>query len=238
MTQWLFGKWTVFDLPVSSSLLPVIIGLAAGIALVIVFSTSVSGLDLIRKGIRPEDSSVTRTSTASADSGRTTSLYEIEQQEIPIREPSVELISANARLQAVEELDGVVAQYYADFSPCPFDKGSATLMREGTVSVMIYALNSPVKDSGEYQAKELEFYTSIPENPAEIKAVEVNGYKRMGWEPCEIKSAVRLDGQVFDSKQYRDARGVKFHNEADYTAYFVQADGPLSEILELARSVQ
>lgn len=195
-----------------------------------------SGLYLNQNEVLYSDSSSTLIGYDSDDNGCKTNLSQIEQQEIPIREPNVELISANARLQAIEELDGVVMLYYADFSLCPFDKGYATLMREGAVSVMIYAPDSPVKDSGEYQADELEFYISIPENPAEIKAVE-NGYKGIGWEPFENRSVVRLVGQVFDSKQYRDAGGVKFYNEADHAAYFVQADRPLIEILEIARSI-
>ncbi len=103
-------------------------------------------------------------------------------------------ISDNAALQTIDDHDDLIILYYADFSMCPFDQGRDDMIERGAIVVTIFTPDEALKDSSEFQEKDFTYFTSIPDNQANIERIEVNGYKGIGWEPYRSASIIRLDG--------------------------------------------
>lgn len=183
------------------------------------------------QGSQPADSSVTSGCLA-------TDLAEIGQEyNFPIRQPNLSLIADKAALQGIDAFRDVIVLYYADFSICPFDRSADLMMNDGLVMLTIYTLDKKIKDGSDFQDQQYSFYTSIPNNAANIQKIEVNGYKGIGWEPYDGHSVVRLQGEVIESTPAHGPGGVKFYSEGDKLAYYISADKPLNEILKIAESI-
>jgi hypothetical protein len=202
-----------------------IIGIAAAIS-VVSFALAAAMLQIGQPGV------------AAPDSCLPTSLDAIPAKDFPIREPSMEALSPNVSIKAIDENKDLVKLYYADFDMCPFDETPEAMIQKGAVVLTIFKPQVASKDSSDFQQQELDYYTTNPEIIAKVQPIEVNSYKGVGWEPYEGKSVMRLDGEEIESNPVSEPGVVRFYNEQDGTIYFLAANRPLDGILEIARSIQ
>jgi hypothetical protein len=175
---------------------------------------------------------------ATPDGCFPTSLSQIDQTTFPIREPNKALVSDSASLQAVDENIDLVTMYYADFSLCPFQESLDSFLQKGGVIVTISKPDRDYKDSTEFQELQLAYYTSNPEIVADVKPIEVNSYKGVGWGPYEGASVLKIDGKVVESTPFPGSGTVRFYNEMDGTVFLIKADRPLDQILTIAESMK
>lgn len=174
---------------------------------------------------------------AAPDGCLPTSISQAEQS-FPIREPNLLLISDNAALQGVDEGNDLVTMYYASFSLCPFLDSRESFFQRGGLTLTVFKAEPTYRDSVEFQEGELAYFTSNPRVVADVKPIEVNGFKGVGWDPYQSASVTRLNGKIIESTPMLGPGAVRFYNEMDGTIYFINADRSLDEMLKIASSIQ
>lgn len=202
-------------------------------AIGVIGSVSVGALVILAVLVQTSQSGV-----AASDVCLPTRLSEIPAKDFPIREPRTDLIAPGAGLKAIDENKDLVKLYYAVFSMCPFDESPDAMVQKGAVLVTIFRPQITLKDSSDFQERELAYYTSNPDIVADVRPIEVNGYKGVGWEPYQSQSVVRLNGEVIESTPIPAPGVVRFYNDQDGTVYFITANRSLDQILEIAKSVR
>ena len=156
----------------------------------------------------------------------------------PVKEPSS--LPQGYALRAVEADGGGkagVVLYYSDKSLCPFEGGLTDQVQNGTL--VITAIAAPdIKDSADFQQREVKYYAGEPDTIADVKAIDVGGHKGIGWEPFTGKDIIRKEGKVVQDDPMPMPGMVRFFDDNDKTIYSVTAMRPLGELVEVAASIK
>ncbi|HXG06420.1 MAG TPA: hypothetical protein VNI77_03740 [Nitrososphaera sp.] len=128
--------------------------------------------------------------------------------------------------------------FYADHSLCPFEGSFDSQIDKGAIVVTISQPEGAADNSTYFQQKELNYYGSQKEILADVKTIEVNGNKGVGWGTFTGVDRYSIHGTVVESNQLPMRGMVRFYHDQDHTIYSVTGHQPLDKLLlEIARSI-
>lgn len=154
----------------------------------------------------------------------------------PIKQPTANALPANYRVQAIEELPDTVVIYYTDHQICPDTSINGQIL-QGTIVQMIGPIDFG-NNSTEIQKKALDAYSRNSDIVAKVQAIEVNGYKGIGWEPYEGQAPTFINGTLAHTDPSMQPGRVSWYNDNDKVAYSIWGIQPLDKLLKIARSIQ
>ncbi len=156
----------------------------------------------------------------------------------PLKQPALSSMPIGYNLRAVDNPGDAVVLFYADHSLCPFEGSFDAQIDKGAIVVTISQPEGAADNSTDFQQKELKYYASQKEILADVKAIEVNGNKGVGWGPFTGVDRISINGTVTESHPLPMPGMIRFYNDQDHTIYSVTAHQPLDKLLEIARSIK
>ena len=215
-----------------STTTPVITGLACGIALVVLFSFLFSA-DATRSGISNNSGEIGKTATENACLPKNLSSVVVN---FPVKQPAATSMPAGFNLEGVDYAGGSVIMFYTDYSLCPNTESFEELIDKGAIFISVSKYDE-VKDSVQFQTRELQYYTNHTETLAKVEPVTVNGNKGVGWEPFNGTDTVRIDGNVVKQEPVKMPGWIRFYDDQDGTLYGIRGHQPLQELMKIAESL-
>lgn len=154
----------------------------------------------------------------------------------PIKQPTAKALPPNYRIQAIEELPSTAVIYYTDHQICPDTSINGQIL-QGAIVQMVGPIDFG-NNSTEIQKKALDEYSKRSDIVAKVQAIEVNGYKGIGWEPYEGQAPTFINGTLAHTDSSMQPGRISWYNDNDKVAYSIWGTQPLDKLLEIARSIQ